>query len=265
MKFPLRLSVDLLGGKLLRGFSAASALSMIHHLSPSLFSASNQEEIDAESDPNAALMEIPASMMAQTSAPILWIGGQEPLQHPVIGRVAAALNSAGRNVFLHTDGLQLRRRIHEFRPDPRLFLTVEFAGCGKLHDHATEPSGAFRRRIEGIRAAKLSGFHVCTHVTVNEQTQVCETGELFESLDQHDVDGYIVSSAGAADVTSDSPMKEKLEEIRALVRCARWESFSKLLEASYVSVSRRADLASVPVTVPATIPSHDAEAVEESV
>jgi hypothetical protein len=60
-------------------------------------------------------------------------------------------------------------------------------------------------------------------------------------------------------------MKEKLEEIRALVRCGRWESFSKLLEASYVSVSRRADLASVPVTVPATIPSHDAEAVEESV
>ncbi len=233
MKFPLRLSLDLLRGKVSRAFANGRDASMIRHLSPTAF-ASDQKEIDAESDPEAAVMKIPASIVAQTTAPVLWVGGDEPLQHPVIGRIAAALNQAGRNVFLHTDGARLRQRIHEFHPDPRLFLTLELAGREELHDLEVGQPGAFRRVIEGIRAAKLSGFHVCTHVSVNSQTDVCATGELFEFLDRYDVDGYVVSSGGRTETSSLSDLREKLEEIRALVRCSRWEEFSALLESSYL-------------------------------
>src|SRR4029077_20826563 len=194
MKFPSRLSLDLLRGRIARAFASGRDNSTIFHLSPSAFSSTNQREIDAESDPNAAVMEIPATVVSQTAAPIFWVGGDEPLQHPVIGRIAAALNKAGRNVFLHTDGLRLRQRIHEFRPDSRLFLTVELAGRGEIHDRAVAQTGSFARVMEGIRAAKLSGFHVCAHVTVNLQTDICETVELFEYLDNYDVDGFIVSS-----------------------------------------------------------------------
>jgi hypothetical protein len=88
--------------------------------------------------------------------------------------------------------------------------------------------------MEGIRAAKLSGFHVCTHVTVNEQSDVCETGELFEYLDNYDVDGFIVSSGGRSlENSSGEELQGKLREIRSLVRCTRWEYFSSLLEDSY--------------------------------
>jgi MoaA/NifB/PqqE/SkfB family radical SAM enzyme len=233
MNFPLRLSLDLLRGKLSRAFANNRDGVMIRHLSPAAF-ASDPKEIDAESNPEAAVMEIPAAVVAQTTAPVLWVGGEEPLQHPVIGRISAALNQAGRNVFLHTNGERLRQRIHEFRPDPRLFLTVELAGREELHDQTVGQQGAFRRIIEGIRAAKLSGFHVCTHVSVGSQTEVCEAGELFEFLDRYDVDGYIVSSGGrAADKHSGGEWQEKLDEIRALVRCSRWEEFSALLESSY--------------------------------
>src|SRR6266436_7244707 len=190
MKFPQRLSLDLLSSRITGALAGGRDASTIFHLSASAFSATNQKEIEAESDPNAAVMEIPASVVAQTAAPIFWLGGDEPLLHPVIGRIAAALNTARRNVFLHTDGLRLRKRIHEFRPDPRLFLTVELAGREEIHDEAVAHPGSFRRVIEGIRAAKLSGFHVCTHVTVNAQTQVCETGELFEYLVNYGVDGF---------------------------------------------------------------------------
>ena len=108
MKFPLRLSAGSASQQSrCARFAGGQRPLDDSHLSPAVFSARRSEEIDAESDPNAALMEIPASMVSQTSAPILWIGGDEPLQHPVIGRIAAALNRAGRNVFLHTDGLQL--------------------------------------------------------------------------------------------------------------------------------------------------------------
>ena len=234
MKFPLRLSLDLLRGKVSRAFANGRDGAMIRHLCPSVFT-SDQKEIEAEANPEAAVMEIPATVVAQTTAPVLWVGGDEPLQHPVIGRISAALNQAGRNVFLHTDGARLRQRIHEFRPDPRLFLTVELAGREELHDESVGQPGAFRRVIEGIRAAKLSGFHVCTHVSVGSQTDVCETGELFEFLDRYDVDGYIVSTGGRApDVHSGGEWQEKLDEIRALVRCSRWEEFSELLELSYL-------------------------------
>jgi MoaA/NifB/PqqE/SkfB family radical SAM enzyme len=261
MKFPFRLSLDLVRSKVSRLLTGKRSSSIIHHLSATLFSASSPQEIDAESDPNAAVMEIPANIAMQTSAPILWVGGDEPLEHPVIGRVAAALNGAGRTVFLHTNGARLRQRIHEFRPDPRLFLTIELVGREEIHDQMVGQRGAFRRIVEGIRAAKLSGFHVCAHVTANPQTEVCETAELFESLDRHDVDGYIVSSGGAAiDRASSSAMRDKLEELRALVRCSRWEGFSELLEASYVSPRET----KVGRPVPGPIRGNDAGAVEES-
>jgi len=239
MKFPFRLSLDLLRGKVSRAFANGRDGAMIRHLSPSLFT-SDQKEVEAEANPEAAVMEIPATVVAATTAPVLWVGGEEPLQHPVIGRIAAALNQAGRNVFLHTNGARLRQRIHEFRPDPRLFLTVELAAREELHDESVNQPGTFRRVIEGIRAAKLSGFHVCTHVSINSRTDVCETGELFEFLDRYDVDGYIVSSGGRGSGNQlGGELREKLDEIRALVRCSRWEEFSELLESSYLAAREK--------------------------
>ncbi len=256
MKFPVRLSLDLFRSRLSRALAGVRDNSNIFHLSPSAFSATDQKEIDAESDPGAAVMDIPANIISQTSAPILWVGGEEPLQHPIIGRIVAALNKAGRNVFLHTDGLRLRNRIHEFRPDPRLFLTLELAGRAEIHDRAVGQVGAFARLMEGIRAAKLSGFHVCAHVTVNLQTDVCETVELFEYLDNHDVDGFIVSSRGQSDGAPVKELQEKLQEIRSLIRCSRWENFSSLLEASYAAPRVRKAIASAP--------GGDANACEET-
>ena len=257
MKFPSRLSLDLLRGRIACAFASRRDNSTIFHLSPSAFSSTNQKEIDAESDPNAAVMEIPETIVSQTAAPVFWVGGDEPLQHPVIGRIAGALNQAGRNVFLHTDGLLLRNRIHEFRPDPRLFLTVELAGREESHDRAVSQPRAFAHVMEGVRAAKLSGFHVCAHVTVNLQTDVCETVELFEYLDNYDVDGVIVSSGGEiAESSSRIDLRDKLQEIRALIRCSRWEYFSSLLEASY-AVPRVGKVA-----VPA--PGSDSSACEET-
>ena len=261
MKFPLRLSLDLLRSRVSRALvGGAGAASTIFHLSPSTFSSTNQKEIEAESDPAAAVMEIPAAVLSQTIAPVLWVGGEEPLQHPVIGRIAAALNQAGRNVFLHTNGIRLRQRIHEFRPDARLFLTVELAGRETIHDQAVAQPGVFRRVIEGIRAAKLSGFHVCAHVTVTPDTDSCEMGELFEYLDNYGVDGYIVSSGGhCMDPGSHGKFQEQLEEIRSLVRCSRWEHFSSLLEASYLARLSRDEKKSH-----VSIPSSESGACEES-
>ena len=96
-------------------------------------------------------------------------------------------------------------------------------------------------------------------MTVNEQTEVCDTGELFEFLDRYDVDGYIVSSGGCTPLSHNSAAQERLEEIRALVRCGRWESFSRLLEASYPSRSENTSVSG------SVVPVAETETVEETV
>jgi MoaA/NifB/PqqE/SkfB family radical SAM enzyme len=258
MKFPLRLTLDLWRSRLSQAFANVESSAMICHLPAEALPAFHEDGAKNVSDENGHCAAESVRAAARTAAPVLWIGGSEPFEHSEVGRVAFALNGKGRNVFLHTDGQRLRQRIHEFHPDPRLFLTVELAGREGFHDRFAGRPGAFRRAIEGIRAAKLSGFHVCAHVSAHDKSEACEIGELFEFLDRYDVDGYIVTSGGRALLADNSAAPESLEEIRALARCARWENFSRLLEASY---SRRKN-APVPAAV---VPVAETETVEETV
>jgi MoaA/NifB/PqqE/SkfB family radical SAM enzyme len=260
MKFPLPLTLDLWRRRLSQAFANHESNAMIFHLPAALLPVLHENHAKNVSDENGRSAAQSVRAAVQTAAPVRWIGGSEPLEHSEVGRVAFALNGKGRNVFLHTDGQRLRQRIHEFHPDSRLFFTVELAGREAFHDRVTGRPGAFRRVIEGIRAAKLSGFHVCAHVSADGETDICETGELFELLDRYDVDGYIVSSGGRTRLTRNSAAQDRLEEIRALVRCGRWENFSRLLEASYLSRSETT-LAAAPV-VP--VADGETEAVEET-
>jgi len=258
MKFPLRLSWDLWRSRWSHAAANGTHAGAIVHLPAALLPALHDD--DSASFANQAGHSAAGSVRTavKTDAPVLWIGGGEPLEHAEVGRVAFTLNGKGRNVFVHTNGQQLRQRIHEFRPEPRLFLTVELAGREDIHDRSVGRPGAFRRVIEGIRAAKLSGFHVCTHVTMTDATDPCDAGELFEYLDRYDVDGFIVSSGGQG-FTADSAALEKLEEVRSLVRCSRWEKFSQLLEASYAFRGEKSEAVAV-----AAVVDGEAEAFEES-
>jgi hypothetical protein len=260
MKFPLRLTLDLWSNRLSRVLRITDGAAAIFHLPAALLPELHESGGASVSSENGHSAAESVRTAAQTKAPVLWIGGSEPLDHSEVGRVAFALNAKRRNVFLHTDGQRLRQRIHEFHPDPRLFLTVELAGRETFHDQAVGRPGAFGRVIEGICAAKLSGFHVCAHVTVTDKSEICETGELFEFLDRYDVDGYIVSSGGRTP-PADTAVQDNLEEIRALARCGRWENFSRLLEASYASQSDKIDVAPALVL---SVPKSETDTVEET-
>jgi len=259
MKFPLRLTLDLGRQRFFRAGYHGSGGAAILHLPAAWLPALHENGFKHSSHAHTAADSVRTA--AKAKVPVLWIGGSEPLDHAEVGRVAFALNARRRNVFVHTDGQRLRQRIHEFRPDARLFLTVELAGREAFHDRVTGKPGAFRRAMEGIRAAKLSGFYVCAHVSVTEATEPCETGELFELLDRYDVDGYIVSSGGRRQADSTAAYREKLAELRGFVRCSRWENFSRLLESSYTARAVKEDISSAAPSLPAQV---ETETVEET-
>jgi MoaA/NifB/PqqE/SkfB family radical SAM enzyme len=212
MRFPLRLSAGLFKARVSSLLTGSAASRAILRISPG---------------------ENALEHVSQTGSPVIWLSGTEPLLYPEIGRLANGLVELNRHVFLHTDACQLRQRIHEFRPDSRLFLTAEFAGREGAHNRAMDCKDAFQRTIEGIRAAKLSGFLVAAHFTVTSETDPCQIGELIESLDNRDVDGFIVSTGGKASAAHIPTLSESLDDTRAMIRCGRWENFSRLLEDSY--------------------------------
>jgi hypothetical protein len=233
MRFPLGLAADLAIGRARQMMRGSLYHPLFMHLS--VFAGSpNSPGPLASSDCLAAVRVSPA--------PVVWLGGSEPLLHPEIGRLARRIVDSGRHVFVTTDGMLLRRRIHEFRPVSRLFLTVQFQGGEKLHDARVGRVGAFRDALDGIRTAKLSGFLVCAQIPVYPDTG---NAELREILVKRDVDGFIVYPGLHSETVEQGgnpnlALRTKLSEAWARIPGRRWRWFSQLLHESIVS-ERSAD------------------------
>jgi hopanoid biosynthesis associated radical SAM protein HpnH len=131
----------------------------------------------------------------ECGAPVVSICGGEPMLYPKLPELVGETLKRDRHIYLCTNGMFLRKKIGEYRPDDRLFFNVHLDGMEKTHDLFVEREGVFREAIEGIRAAKEQGFKVCTNTTVYAQTEMDELAELFGYLEQFDLDGHMLSPA----------------------------------------------------------------------
>jgi pyruvate-formate lyase-activating enzyme len=172
-----------------------------------------------------ALLQVRAS-----SAPVVWIGGETPLQHARIGHLAREIVNCGRIVFVEMDGTLLRRRIHEFRPVSRLYLVLPLNSLADAHDSAAERSGNFRATMEALRTAKLSGFHICIETTILPGSERSELLELAKFISTLDVDGWIHKRPLAA--ANEQPTAATLQSARKLIPSRYWRAFSALLDST---------------------------------
>jgi hypothetical protein len=213
-------------------------------------------------------------------APVLWLAGAadpasantllaDTLSNPAIGNLTRQFRKAGRTVFLETDGTQLRRRIHEFRPDARLYLTLRLYGAPHTHDRRMKRDGAFAFAMEGIRAAQLSGFLICAHVVVEGDTELHEINRLMEQLGAVNFDGMIITAGNDAAKTQ----RETAIVARTLIENRWWASFSRLVQFSFdapdgkvlpASISPRPAAAQIPAN-PVVRDSRDAAVSSEKV
>jgi hypothetical protein len=232
LSFPLRLHADLLRARFLQSLRGRAKENLIVRLSPAAAAQPSAHPHSASSSGMNSDGEL-LGMLRASAAPIVWIGGSEPFAQPAIGNLARRIADSGYTVFVETDGVLLRRRIHEFRPVSRLFITVRFHGPEHVHDLRSGQSGVFRAAVEGIRTAKLSGFLICAHALIDEQTRLEDIAQLKEYLAALDADGFLVSAAPDAANTakrgSDSS-RSKVSEARKLIANAGWERLSRLLD-----------------------------------
>src|SRR6516165_3632363 len=131
----------------------------------------------------------------ECGAPIVSICGGEPMIYPDIGPVVKGILRRRKHIYLCTNGMFIKKRLHEFRPTSRFFFNVHLDGLERTHDLAVEREGVFRAAIEGIIVAKKAGFLVCTNTTIFKETDLDEIDRLFTYLTKLGVDGFMISPA----------------------------------------------------------------------
>jgi MoaA/NifB/PqqE/SkfB family radical SAM enzyme len=234
MRFPLRLTADLGVGLAGRGLRGKACRPLIFRLAP--MEEADRPLLASEKPHNGqqSAAEI-AACVRDCAAPVVWIGGTEPLMHPEIGRLTRSIVERGHHVFLQTDGNLLRRRIHEFQPVPRFFLAMELNGMEDSHDLRAGCKGAFHAAVEGIRRAKLSGFLICAYTAMDAHTRVHELKRLGEYLRTLKVDGWVIlPSSGPASPAAckREAERQRLRDARRLILSRRWRLLSELVEAA---------------------------------
>ena len=159
--------------------------------------------------------------LEECGAPIISICGGEPMIYPDLGRLVREILKRKKHIYLCTNGMFIRKRLHEFRPSSRLFFNVHLDGLEKTHDLCVEREGVFRDAIDGIKAAKGAGFLVCTNTTIFKETDLHEIRDLFEYLSDLNVDGFMISPAYSYAAVQAKEIFMSRNEIREKFRAAR--------------------------------------------
>ena len=161
----------------------------------------------------------------ECGAPVVSICGGEPMIYPDLGRLVRELLARKKHIYLCTNGMFIRKRLHEFAPTAQFFFNVHLDGMEKTHDLCVEREGVFRAAIDGIKAAKDAGFLVCSNTTIFKQTDLAEIAELFQYLQTLGVDGYMLSPAYSYAAVQAKEIFMSREEVREKFRQA-----SRILE-----------------------------------
>jgi len=223
MRFPLRLTADINVARLAKKLGFPRGARPIQFLDVAeILHLDSSHPVS-----HAKIREVISSR-----SPVVWIGGSEPLRHPGVSHSVRAMTQTGHIVFFETDGALLRRRIHEFQPVSRLFLTVRFEpGAQRRASKGTQADG-LELAAEGIRAARLSGFLICVHARVHAESELGEMARLIQFALSLDVDGIVVTPADgrSSSANPDAALQRKTAEVRKLIGSKWWESFSRLIE-----------------------------------
>src|SRR5713101_6522527 len=226
MRFPLKLTANLtkyIAGKKVRGekmFPLVMMLEPLHACNLTCTGCGRIREYHSTINEMLSVEQCLAAM-EDCGAPVVSICGGEPMIYPEIGRLTREILARGRHIYLCTNGMFIRKRMHEFKPTSSFFWNVHLDGMERTHDLCVERDGVFRDAIEGVKAAKAAGFLVCSNTTIYKETDLKEIEELFEYLHELGVDGYMISPAYSYAAVATQDIFMSREDIRDKFRGAR--------------------------------------------
>jgi hopanoid biosynthesis associated radical SAM protein HpnH len=198
MRFPLKMTSRIAGYVLRKKVTRAERFPMVLMLEPlhacnlTCTGCGRIREYESTIKQKLTVQEC-LDAVDECGAPVVSICGGEPMIYPGIGELTSKILERGKVVYLCTNGMFTRKKLHEFTPSDTFFFNVHLDGMRKTHDIAVEREGVFDAAVDGIRAAKEAGFLVCTNTTVYKETDMGELDEMFAFLTGLGVDGFMIS------------------------------------------------------------------------
>jgi len=154
-----------------------------------------------------------------SGAPMVSIAGGEPLIHPEIHEMVAALLARRKFVYLCSNGLLMKRKLDLFTPSPYFSWVVHVDGLRERHDAAVCRQGVFDQCVEAIREAKARGFRVNTNTTFYNTDTPETVREVLDFLnDELGVDHMMISPGFAYEKAPDQEGFLPAEQSRKLFR-----------------------------------------------
>jgi hopanoid biosynthesis associated radical SAM protein HpnH len=226
VRFPWTLTASMttyIAGKRLRGSQKFPLVMMLEPLHACNLTCTGCGRIREYADTIREKLTVEQCLNAldECGAPVVSICGGEPFIYPDLGVLVNRILDRKKHIYLCTNGMFIRKRLHEFKPTSRMFFNVHLDGLEKTHDMCVERDGVFREAIDGIKAAKEAGFLVCTNTTIFKETDLHEIKELFDYLNTLKVDGFMLSPAYSYAAVQQKEIFMSRDDIRAKFREAR--------------------------------------------
>ncbi len=139
----------------------------------------------------------------ECGAPMVSIPGGEPLMHPQIGEIVQGLVARKKYIYLCTNALLLKDKIHLFKPSKYLTFSVHLDGRREEHDLAVCREGGYDIAIDAIKEALSRGFRVTTNTTLFDGADPKSVRAFFDDMMELGLEGMMLSPGYSYDKAPD--------------------------------------------------------------
>ena len=139
----------------------------------------------------------------ECGTPMVSIPGGEPLMHSQIDKIVEGLVARKKYIYLCTNALLLKEKLHLFKPSKYLTFSVHVDGQKEHHDFSVCREGGYELAIDGIREALKLGFRVTTNTTLFDGADPNSVRGFFDEMMNLGVEGMMLSPGYSYDKAPD--------------------------------------------------------------
>ncbi|HET8550968.1 MAG TPA: adenosyl-hopene transferase HpnH [Gammaproteobacteria bacterium] len=152
-------------------------------------------KIDYEDDILKKRMSVEDALRAvdECGAPMVSIPGGEPLIHKEIVEIVEGITARKKFVYLCTNAILLKQKLHLFKPSPYLTFSVHLDGDRERHDHSVDREGIFDKATQAISAALEKGFRVTINCTLFDGEDPKRVADFFDYATKLGIEGIMIS------------------------------------------------------------------------
>lgn len=139
----------------------------------------------------------------ECGAPVVSIPGGEPLMHPQIAEIVEGLVARKKYIYLCTNALLMKEKLHLFKPSKYLSFSVHVDGQREHHDFSVCREGGYEIAVDAIRDAVKAGFRVTTNTTLFDGADPKSVRAFFDEMMELGVESMMLSPGYSYDKAPD--------------------------------------------------------------